>query len=102
MRHSSPRSPVGSREGEDECSALAHPTPHFDGAPVLLDDSIDERKADAAALRLGREEGLEDMGKIAVGDALARVRDRDLEPASALAERSRSHPELSPIRHGLD
>jgi hypothetical protein len=68
---------------------------------MLLDDPIDERKADAAALRLGGEERFEDMGKITVGDALARVRDRDLEPASALAKRSRSHPEFSPIGHGL-
>src|SRR5512138_715765 len=101
MLRSSPGGPFGCREGEDECSAFANATAYLDGAAVLLDDPIDQRKADAAALRLGREERLEDVGKISVRDALARVRDRDLEPSSTLAERSRSHPEFPAIGHGL-
>ena len=61
---SSPAGSVGRGEVEDERSALAHAAPHLDGAAVLLDDPIDERKADTAALRLGREEWLEDMGEV--------------------------------------
>src|SRR5260370_7143937 len=66
---------VGGREGQDERGALAHPAPHLDGATVLLDDPVDERKADAAALRLGREEPLEPMGEVSPRPAPAGVRD---------------------------
>src|ERR1700730_3178602 len=63
---STPGGPVGRREGQDERGALAHPTPDLDGSAVLLDYPIDERQADAAPLRFGREERLEDMRKISV------------------------------------
>src|SRR5260370_17644911 len=52
---------VGGREGQDARGALDHPAPHLDGATVLLADPVDERKADAAALRLGRAERLQPL-----------------------------------------
>src|SRR5574342_126984 len=101
MLRSSPHGSIGGRKGEDESRTLAHAAPHLDGATVLLDHPVDQRQADTAALRLGREEWLEDMGKIAVGDALTRIGDGDLEPTSPLAKRARSYPELASVRHGL-
>src|SRR6266853_1456403 len=98
---SPPDGSIGRREGQDERGAIAYPTPYLDGSAVLLDYPVDERQADAATLRLGREERLEDMGEVSVRDALAGVGDGDLEPTAALTQRTRTHPELSPIRHRL-
>src|SRR6266545_4337873 len=92
---------VGSGKREDEGRALAHPAPHLDRAAVLLDHAIDESQADSTALRLRREERLEYVRQVGLGDALAGIGDGDLEATAALAERLRSDPELTSVGHRL-
>src|SRR4030095_15236455 len=60
-------------DGEGEGGAGARPTLHVDLAAVLLDDAVHEGHAQAAAIGLGREERLEDLGQVAGVDAFAAV-----------------------------
>ena len=71
-------------------------------APVVLGHAIDEGEADAAALGLGGEERLEDVGEIGIGDAVTRVADPELEAPGTLAgQKASPHAELAAVGHGL-
>src|SRR5262245_66189477 len=61
------------REGEDEGCAGAGLALHVDLPAVLLHDAVHERQTEAAAVRFGREEGLEDLREIGGDDALAGI-----------------------------
>src|SRR5690242_9999910 len=62
----------GERDTEGRAAALA--TAQFDRATVRLDDALRHPQAEAGALLvLGREERLEDVGQIFLGNALATI-----------------------------
>src|SRR5882724_7137291 len=87
----------GKREGERR--AEVRRAVHVDLASVLLDDAMDEGEPETGALRLGGEEGLEDVGEVAGADALPGVAHRDLERITPYGG---GHAQLASLRHCLD
>src|SRR5258705_6376819 len=75
---------------------------HRDRAAVLLDDVANDREAQAGALaiRLGREERLEDP--LAVLVAYARARVADLEEDGLGGGRARLHDHLAAVLDRMD
>src|SRR5262245_51166371 len=70
-----------------------------DGAPVRLDDFSGDGQAQARALLLGREKGVEERPPHLLRDALARVVDPDLDPPRARGRDAQR--QLAPARHRL-
>src|SRR5882672_8297402 len=82
-------------DGEGEGGAGARTALDIDLTAVLLHDAVHEGQAQAATIRLGREEGLEDLGQVRRDDALAAVAHPQHEvPAGHRG----GHPQLSALR----
>src|SRR5207249_8378458 len=90
---------MAGRQGKGKGRAQARRAADVDVPPVLLDDAVDEGEPEPGPLRLGREEGLEHVGDVARGDALAGVADRDLE---RVAPNGDGDAKLTALRHRLD
>jgi hypothetical protein len=69
---------------------------------VILHHAIDEGEADAAALGLGGEEGLEDVRKVVVRDAVPGVGDPELQRGGIAGRHdSPTQTQLPALWHGL-
>src|SRR5260370_1187874 len=87
-------------QGDRERRAEAGRAAHVDVATVLLHDPVHEREPEAGALRLGGEEGLEQVREVAGGDAAAGVAHAELqEPAR---RRGGADAQLAALGHGVD
>src|SRR6185295_7965788 len=86
-------------EGEGEGGAGAGTALDVDLAAVLLDDTVHQGQTDAAAVGLGREEGLEDLRQIGGDDALTGVGHPQHQIA---AGHRRGHAQLTALGHGLE
>src|SRR2546426_694602 len=87
----------GEAESEDAAGARRRFDVHL--APVILENPVDEREAQSAAVGLRREEWLEDVIEVVARDALAGVGHAHLEPS---AHDGPGHPQLAAVGHGLD
>src|SRR5437899_2381671 len=92
-------SDMAGRQSQGEGRAQARRAPNVDLAPVLLDDTVDQREPEPGSFRLGGEEGLEYVRDVGGGDALAGIADRDLERVAAIGD---GDPKLAALRHRLD
>src|SRR5262245_7825489 len=93
---------VGGRKIKEEGRPGAWLAADLDLAAVVLHDTIDEGEPDAAPLSLRGKEGLEDVGQVALGDAMARIADPQLERRRPTTwEKSAAQPQLAALRHSL-
>ena len=82
-RRGARRAVLGERKPDRHRRSRADAALHLHRAAVLLDDAVDDGEAEARALLLRREEGVEDAREVLGRDAGARVRDGDLDLAAA-------------------
>src|SRR5216683_6652443 len=69
------------RQANDELGPEAVLTSHRDLAAVLVDDAVDEREPEPRGIVARRRERLEDVGELVGPNAVASVREADLDHA---------------------
>src|SRR6266567_1269827 len=93
---------VCGRKRQEEGRSDPGLAPDLDLTVVVLHDAVDEGEPDAAALLLGGEERLEDLGQVALDDAVPRIADPQLHSCRvAPGQEPAAHPQLAALRHGL-
>ncbi len=108
--HGRRRGFAGSGQEEVEACSLPHRGFHGQVAPVALDDREGGGQAEAHAVLLGREEGIEDLGEVFRRDAAALVLHGDPHVAARLEGQRVAfgdrdvlppHADQAAFRHGL-
>src|SRR5438034_11821043 len=85
------------RKTKDELGPQAVLASHRELAAVLVHDAVDEREPEAGGVVARRRERLEDVGELVDTNAVAGVREADLDHA---VDGRAGHPQLASRRHG--